>query len=72
VKILNRCAAALIGLSLLAVTGAQAAVPASVTTAFTEMETDFESIFGYAFAVLVTITVAMIAWRYTKKFGNRL
>lgn len=55
-----------------AVQDAHAAVPASVSTAFTEMEADFESVFGFAFAVLVTITVAMIAWRYTKKLGNRL
>lgn len=51
---------------------AVAALPAAVATSFTEMEADFESIFGLAFAVLATVTVAMIAWRYTRKLGGKL
>jgi len=57
---------------LLPVASVHAALPASVATGFTEMETDFESVFALAFPVLVTIVVAMIAWRYTRKFGNKL
>lgn len=50
----------------------QAAVPDTVEPAFTEMAADFGVIFGFAFAVLVTVTIAMIAWRYTRKLGNRI
>lgn len=51
---------------------AHAAVPASVATTFTEMQSDFAEVFGYAFTVMGVIVLAMIAWRYTKKLGNKL
>lgn len=69
---LNR-GAALFMVSLLSLVGtAHAAVPPSVATSFAEMESDFETVFGAAFAVLAVITLAMIAWRYTRKLGNKL
>lgn len=58
---------------LLSIIGtAHAALPAAVETSFTEMQADFEDVFGFAFAVLTVVTIAMIAWRYTRKLGNKL
>lgn len=51
---------------------AHAALPAAATTAFTDMEADFEALFALAFPVLVVVAVAMIAWRYTRKLANKL
>lgn len=61
----------LVGLMSLVGT-AHAALPAAVATGFADMETDFEALFALAFPVLVVIVVAMIAWRYTRKLGNKL
>lgn len=57
---------------LLPVAHVHAALPAAVATSFTDMEADFESLFALAFPVLATIVIAMIAWRYTRKLGNKL
>lgn len=58
---------------LLSIVGTvQAAVPEAVETTFAAMETDFEAVFALAFPVLATIVLAMIAWRYTRKLGNKL
>lgn len=51
---------------------AMAAVPASVSTTFTEMGDDFTTIFGLAFGPLVIIVGSMLAWRYVRKLGNKL
>lgn len=51
---------------------AVAAVPAAATTAFTDMSDDFTTIFGFGYAALIIIVVAMIAWKYTKKLGSKL
>jgi hypothetical protein len=51
---------------------ALAAVPASVSTTFTEMGDDFTTIFGLAFGPLVIIVGSMLAWRYVRKLGNKL
>ncbi len=59
--------------SLLSMIGtAHAALPTGATTAFSDMSDDFTELFGLAFTALVIITVAMIAWRYTRKLGNKL
>jgi len=59
--------------SLLSIVGTvHAALPASTQTAFTDLETDFETIFGYGYAVLLVVVVSMLAWRYTRKFGSKV
>lgn len=64
---------ALLLVSLMSIVGsAHAALPAGATTAFSDMSDDFTELFGLAFTALVVITVAMIAWRYTRKLGNKL
>ena len=62
----------LLRLMLSMVGSAHAALPTGATTAFSDMADDFTSLFALAFAALVSITVAMIAWRYTRKLGNKL
>ncbi len=57
---------------MLGLQSAHAALPSGVDTAFAEMTTDFQTIFGYGFTALVAITTAMIAWRYTRKLGNKV
>lgn len=57
---------------LIPVANVHAALPAAVATGFDDMQTDFEALFALAFPVLVVIVVAMIAWRYTRKLGNKL
>jgi len=67
-KIGGYCAALLV----IAAVNVHAAVPASVTQGFTDLEADFESIFALAFPVLVVIVVAMLSWRYFKKLGSKV
>lgn len=57
---------------LIPVVSVQAAVPAAVSTTFTEMGSDFDTIFAAGFTVLAAITLAMIAWKYTRKLGAKL
>lgn len=59
-------------LAMASIGTAHAELPAAVATTFTSMQADFEEVFGLAFAVLAVITLAMIAWRYTRKLGNKL
>jgi len=59
-------------LALLVAGVAQAALPASVEGSFTTLETDFETIFGFGFAVLTTVVISMLAWRYTRKLGSKI
>lgn len=68
----NGLAAALFVSALSVVGTVHAAVPAAVATSFGEMQEDFETIFAAGFAVLAAITLAMIAWKYTRKLGNKL
>jgi len=70
-KLNSGLAIVLVGLMSLVGT-AHAALPAAVATGFDDMQTDFEALFALAFPVLVVIVVAMIAWRYTRKLGNKL
>jgi len=47
-------------------------VPAAASGMFTQMGTDFTTLFGYGFAVLVTIVGSLLAWKYTRKIGSKV
>ena len=59
-------------LSAMVAVPAYAALPTSVQGSFTTLQTDFESVFGYAFAVLTVVVISMLAWKYTRKLGSKV
>lgn len=64
---------ALVLVGVLSMVGtAHAALPAAAATAFTDMETDFEALYALAYPILITIVIAMMVWRYSRKFGNKI
>jgi len=71
-NIFKRISAYVGGLIAVAAPSAYAAVPASVTQAFTDLTADFNTIFGLGFGVLVVVVVAMLSWRYFKKLGSKV
>lgn len=52
--------------------GSTSYVPTAASGLFSQMGTDFTTLFGYAFGPLVIIVGSMLAWRYTRKLGSKV
>lgn len=68
----KRYAIGVAGFTLIPATSALAAIPSTVNASFTEMSTDFTTLWGYAFGVLVVISGSMLVWRYVRKLSGKL
>lgn len=67
----GRKALGVIGVSAVAVGSASAAVPAGVETMFTGIATDFGTVLGYGYTLMLAIVGGLIIIKVVKKVANR-
>lgn len=58
--------------SLLAGSLAHAAIPAAISTAFTDLQADATSLEGYVWPVIIFVTFALIVIKLFKRFSNKV
>lgn len=69
---LKKAAVSMISFAMLAVAStASAAVPAELTTAYTDLGTDFGTILGYGVTLAIAVTVGLISIKWIKKVAMR-